>query len=91
MRRANRWSGLLAIQLWSRGQRAHEKCLHAIFSARTSCCAIMLALVVYLLSKNVKRSLCVRPSAREAVAWLMSVQRGFAVEPKIKRCAGSEI
>jgi hypothetical protein len=29
------------------------------------------ALVVYLLSKNVKRSLSVRPSPREALAWLM--------------------
>jgi hypothetical protein len=37
------------------------------------------ALVVYLLSKNVKRSLSVRPSPREALAWLMSAQRGFAV------------
>jgi hypothetical protein len=34
------------------------------------------ALVVYLLSKNVKRSLSVRPPPRGALAWLMSVQRG---------------
>jgi hypothetical protein len=34
------------------------------------------ALVVYLLSKNVKRSLSIRPPPREALAWLMSMQRG---------------
>jgi hypothetical protein len=33
------------------------------------------ALVVYLLSENIKRSLSVRPPPREALAWLMSVQR----------------
>jgi hypothetical protein len=38
-----------------------------------------LALVVYLLCKDVKRSLSVRPSLREALAWLTSAQRGFAV------------
>jgi hypothetical protein len=37
------------------------------------------ALVVYLLSKNIKRSLSVRPSPREALAWLISAQRRFAV------------
>jgi hypothetical protein len=39
----------------------------------------MLALIVYLLCKNVKRSLSVRTSPREALAWLMSAQRSFAV------------
>src|ERR1700681_1648191 len=39
----------------------------------------VLALVVYLLCKVVKRSLSVRPSPREALAWLTSAQRGFAV------------
>jgi hypothetical protein len=34
------------------------------------------ALVGYLLSKNIKRSLSVRPLPPEALAWLMSVQRG---------------
>jgi hypothetical protein len=33
------------------------------------------ALIDYLLCKNVKRSLSVRPSPREALAWLMSTQR----------------
>jgi hypothetical protein len=37
------------------------------------------ALVLYLLCKNVKRSLSVRTSPREALAWLMSAQRSFAV------------
>jgi hypothetical protein len=35
-------------------------------------------LIVYLLSKNVKHPLSVRPPPREALAWLMSAQRGFA-------------
>jgi hypothetical protein len=35
------------------------------------------ALVIYLLCKNVKRSLSVRTSPREALAWLMSAQRSF--------------
>jgi hypothetical protein len=37
------------------------------------------ALIDYLLSKNIKRSLSVGPSPREAPAWLMPTQRGFAV------------
>jgi hypothetical protein len=39
----------------------------------------MLALIVYLLCKNVKRLLIVWTSPREALAWLMSAQRSFAV------------
>jgi hypothetical protein len=40
----------------------------------------LVALVGYLLSKNIKRSLSVRPPPREALAWLMSVQRGGRLE-----------
>src|ERR1700722_3841586 len=52
--------------------------LGGLSSARNSCCVVMLALVVYLLCKNVNHSLSVRPSPREALAWLMSAQRGSA-------------
>jgi hypothetical protein len=40
---------------------------------------ISLALIDYLLCKDVKRSLSDRLSPREALAWLMSAQRAFAV------------
>jgi hypothetical protein len=39
----------------------------------------MLVLIIYKLGKGVKRSLSVRPSPREALSWLMSSQRSFAV------------
>jgi hypothetical protein len=39
----------------------------------------MLALIVYLLCKNVKRSLSVRLRREGVLAWLMSAQSSFAV------------
>jgi hypothetical protein len=39
-----------------------------------------IALVIYLLSKNVKRSLSVRLPPPEALAWLTSAQRGAVDE-----------
>jgi hypothetical protein len=40
------------------------------------------ALVIYLLSKEIKRPLNVRPLPRQALAWLMSVQRVPASKPR---------
>jgi hypothetical protein len=47
----------------------------------------MLALIIYLLCKNVKRSLSVRTSPREALAWLMSAQRS-SVAPAGRSVSG---